>query len=157
MYFLYIVLIKLNHTDWSSNSTFTYLNSITNVFITSKSSFCCLSILINHNGREGNLCTRFLFLFKDNIMLMRTPKKSYYCAANILDFHTIISHRESKEASLVRDTAMQSKILRRGTQILSDFLRQREEGKKQRKSEKQLSVEQITKKKKIYSLAIDYT
>lgn len=74
-------------------------------------------------------------------MLMRTPKKSYYCAANILDFHTIISHRESKEASLVRDTAMQSKILRRGTQILSDFLRQREEGKKQRKSEKQLSVE----------------
>lgn len=135
MYFHYIVLIKLNHTDWSSNSTFTYLNTITNVFITSKSSFCYLSILINHNGREGNLCTRLSFLFKDNIMLMRIPKKSYYCAANILDFHIIISHRESKEASLVWDTAMQNKILRRGTQILSDFLRQRgKEAKKKWKT-----------------------
>lgn len=47
---------------------------------------------------------------------------------------------------------MQNKILRRGTQILSDFLRQkrRKEGKKQRKSEKQLSVEQTAKEKSIH-------
>lgn len=154
MYFLYIVLIKLNHTDWSSNSTFTYLNTITNVFITSKSSFCYLSILINHNGREGNLCTRLSFLFKDDITLMRTPKKSYYCAANILDFHIIISRRESKEASLVRDTAMQNKILRRGTQILSDFLRQRGKEAKE-KWKTAFCRKKLLKKRKTYSLAID--
>lgn len=45
------------------------------------------------------------------MMLMSTPKKYYYYAANILGFHISISQRESKEASLVGDVAVQNKIL----------------------------------------------
>lgn len=81
---------------------------------------------------------------------MSTSKKYHYSAADILGFHMIISQREPKEASLVGDTAVQSKSLQKRHIDSKWFLETqgRKDRKKERKGrvKKQPSVEQDVQK-----------